>query len=334
MSLASAAKSLLRKPEFVVVGSLLLVSAIGLNGATQMMKLHFKKLPVDLRHPISELPKTLGNWTQVSLDNPLSHDMEEVLQTKTYIFRDFVDTRLVSKSQLAQFEGKDWQERSNLVGRIQQENREAVIRLSLTYYTGMVDTVSHIPDRCFVADGYQTTDYDTPKWRIPGVPVDEAGWRLDGAGHRVNVPGDAKVGADAGLPVRFINFEDQDNRVARAKQNVTYFFQVNGRYESSPIGVRTDLQNLFEKHGYYAKIELMTSISDRGRSAAVMQDFLKDALPEIERLLPDWAAVARTGSGAAQGAVPASASVPVSAPATGGASATGGARATVPAEGK
>jgi hypothetical protein len=84
-------------------------------------------------------------------------------------------------------------------------------------------------------------------------------------------------------------------------KSVAYFFHVNGHFESSPLGVRRSLQNLFEKHGYYAKVEVLTIVDDPKRSAEVMRDFLASALPEIERTLPDWQAV-RGGEGGGGGA--------------------------------
>ena len=42
--------------------------------------------------------------------------------------------------------------------RVQQMCPQAVINVGLTYYTGMVDTVSHIPDRCYIADGFEPSE--------------------------------------------------------------------------------------------------------------------------------------------------------------------------------
>ena len=42
-----------------------------------------------------------------------------------------------------------------LVEEIHRRFPQAVVRLSATYYTGMVDTVSHVPDRCVTADGFR-----------------------------------------------------------------------------------------------------------------------------------------------------------------------------------
>lgn len=323
---ASAVKqalwSLASSPAFVVTFVILLVGAVGLNGAANLMQLHFKKLPVNLQAPLKSLPTHFGPWQQVSMDNPLSHDLEAVLGTKEYIFRDYIDTRVVPRSRMAEFEGKDWEQRQTLAWEIQQKYPSAVLRMSVTYYTGMVDTVAHIPDRCFVADGYVPTSFQMPYWKLPGSPVDKDGWRLDETGHRLY---DAKVGPndDAGLRVRFINFEDQDTRFRKSTRNVTYFFQVNGHYKADPIDVRTTLQDLFQKHGYYAKVELMTLLPSEAQSVRVKQDFLQHALPELEKCLPNWGSVL-AGVAASPAAAVSSAVSPAAAPPADSASPVGG----------
>jgi hypothetical protein len=86
-------------------------------------------------------------------------------------------------------------------------------------------------------------------------------------------------------------------------------FHCNGGYEPRPVGVRGKLQNLFERHGYYAKVELMTDepvkaearrTGNRGpeKSIEAMTDMLAAALPEIERCLPDWSQLKGTAEAA------------------------------------
>jgi len=89
------------------------------------------------------------------------------------------------------------------------------------------------------------------------------------------------------LEVRFLNFEDQAGR-NRVDRSVAYFFNCNGEYTASTIGVRTRLQDLTQRYGYYAKVECMTLMKDSKASELVMTDFLSSAVPEIEKLLPDW----------------------------------------------
>jgi hypothetical protein len=141
-----------------------------------------------------------------------------------------------------------------------------------------VDTVPHVPDRCYVADGFQPSAYRTYHWHL----------------------GKYTSGGERDVPVRFIDFEDQ---TARGAQNrcVTYFFHANGKYEEDPNQVRLRLQHLTEKYAYFAKIEVMTLLpprpgalendpqkeGDRKAAATAMQQFLATTLPEVEKLLPD-----------------------------------------------
>ena len=95
--------------------------------------------------------------------------------------------------------------------------------------------------------------------------------------------------------MRYINFEDQTG-TSNVTRSIAYFFHVNGHFESSPLGVRRSLQNLFEKKGYYAKIEIMTTMDMPTESARVMTDFLTAAMPEINRCMPDWEKVLKDDS--------------------------------------
>jgi hypothetical protein len=77
---------------------------------------------------------------------------------------------------------------------------------------------------------------------------------------------------------------------------VAYVFHTNGHYESDPLGVRQTLEDLTERYGYYAKIELMTLVpnieeTDISNASAAMADFLTAARPQIETCFPDWSKV-------------------------------------------
>jgi hypothetical protein len=257
----------LKRPSFITVGIVLLVAAVTLNAATRYMELYFKKLPLPLRKSVETIPSRLGPWVQVSKDTPLEHEMEEVLGTDKYIFRDYVDTTRVSEKEIEAFEGKSTDDRARLLMSIQREKPDAVVRLAVTYYTGSADTVAHIPDRCYVADGFAPSEYQIVSWNV--FPDRPEGQRE--------------------IPARLINFEDQVGvNTEFSTRNVSYFFHVNGRYESDPLGVRASLQNLRERYGYYAKVELMTLLRDKDKVAPVMRGFLTYAMPEIEKCLPDW----------------------------------------------
>lgn len=254
------------QPAFVVVSVILLVAAVSLSTATNYLQLHFRKLPVPLAKALDSVPLQMGPWMQVSIDEPLGHDIQETLGTDVYVFRDYIDTRLVSREEIAEFKDKTPGERRALARAIQMKTPQAVVRMSLTYYTGLVDTVAHVPDRCFVADGYEPRHYEIEQW--PALK---------------DLPGDKSV--------RYIVFEDQTPGRNALPVSVAYLFNCNAEYTSDSIGVRMRLADLFQKYGYYMKIELMTLNLPPRQGAEVMNEFLGHALPHVSGCLPDWEAL-------------------------------------------
>jgi Protein of unknown function (DUF3485) len=278
VSNASLKKSLTSQPAFIAAVVVLAVAALGLNASVGYLKLHFKKQPVPMARPLASIPADMGSWQQVSQDEALDPEVEHALGTNQYVFRDYMDVRVVGRDTIEEIRRvnesilnsttpeelkrlKD--ERSALIGRTRVSHPTGVVNLAVTYYTGLVDTVAHVPDRCYVADGYEPKSWEEVNWNIDdGKPVE----------------------------VRYINFEDGTGR-SSVTRSVAYFFHVNGSFQSSPEAVRLHLQNLFERHGYYAKVEVMTLIDDKAKSAKVMEDFLSSVMPEVRKSLPDWEAV-------------------------------------------
>jgi hypothetical protein len=256
------------QPGFLLAAGILAVSAVGLNVAVSALQLHFKKQPVYPVQDLASIPKQLGPWVQVSVDEPLDHELQDTLGTSLYVFRDYVDTRRASAAELAAFEGKDSAERKSLAAKLQLAKPEAVINCAVTYYTGMVDTVAHIPERCYVADGYQPSSHQVLGWDLgPSFAGNDGSHNLD---------------------VEYINFEDQTD-AGRVTKRVAYCFFVDGRWECDSIGVRERLQDLRATHGFYSKVELMTAgIPDAGASARVMADFMASAVPQVAKCYPDW----------------------------------------------
>jgi hypothetical protein len=276
---------------FLAAVVVLALAAVGLNAATEALQVYFKKQPVALRQKLDDpqagVPDRLGDWVMVDEQNTLDPDVQHSLGTKDFIFRTYVDSRAVPAEVMNQFKAmaEDAAKagtRHALLAKIQEAAPHAVVSLNVTYYTGMADTVTHIPDRCMVADGYEP--------RNPETVTLAAGAYPDGSPRQVQA--------------QFSTFEDQTGR-GRMNRNVAYFFHCNGGYEPNPVGVRMKLQNLLERHGYYAKVEMMTDEPAKaltaaganadaqraigGRKAqAAMADLLAAALPEIERCLPDW----------------------------------------------
>ncbi len=257
------------QPAFLVVALVLFAAAAGLNASTNYLKWHFRKLPVPLARSLNEVPQQLGPWKQVSIDEPLTHEFQDALATEFYVFRDYVDTRMVTAEELDLFKDRSPMECRKIAQYLQLQKPGAVVSLALTYYTGLADTVAHIPDRCYVADGYEPTKWEVLSW--------------DSLKDR---PGDGKL--------RQILFEDLMARDAglhvnsSVKVNVAYFFNCNGRYVNDPLDVRKSMADLRHRYGYYMKVELKMLKVDPEQASRVMNDFLSNALPESEKCLPDW----------------------------------------------
>ncbi len=266
-----------RTIAFVVVAMLLIVAAIGLRVTVANMKLTFRKLPVELPAPLLSIKRDLGPWAQFTVDEALPADIEHELGTKEYVMRRYVDTRQLSESDRAKFIAAALDERQKMMteGKISVP-KSALMYFALTYYTGSADTVPHVSERCYVADGFKPTNFEVLDWAI--LPRENE--------------------ADRVAKVRLLNFEDQVGSRSFEPKQVCYFFQVNGTYEHDPIfGVRKKLQNLFERHAYFAKVEMSAELGSTAAAAPVMKDFLVHAMPEVERVLPDWEKVKAMESG-------------------------------------
>ncbi len=269
MSNGTSIKRIFSQPSFLIAAAVLLVAAIGLNGATAALQLHFKKEAVPLRVKLDDLagvPSTLGKWVQVSHDEPLDPLTLHTLGSDQFVFRDYVDSTRVKPEKIEEFQGKSTDARASMVMGIQQHDPHAVMRVAVVYYTGLVDTVAHIPDHCMVADGYQPS-------ADPEIIKKELGTYVDGTPRKIEM--------------RFINFEDQ-SPTQRVSKNVAYFFQVNGEYVNGPLAVRRKLQNLFERRGYYAKVEVSNTVGNQTEAADDMAGLLAELLPRVEQCLPDW----------------------------------------------
>lgn len=259
--LKAAIKQVAKQPAFLVVTVVLFIAAAGLRAATDFMELHFRKLPVPLAKSLSTIPEKLGPWLQVSIDEPLNHDIQEALATDKYVFRDYIDTRLVKD--VDQFKDKTSDERRQLMFKIRMQQPTAVVNAAVTYYTGLVDTVAHVPERCYVADGYEPSVTADMKW---DALKDRPGTGL----------------------MRYITFEDTTAGRLNITRNVAYVFQCNGAYDSDSIGVRKRLANLLERYGYYMKVEVQTLNLPQQEAERVMNDFVSYLLPESEKCLAEW----------------------------------------------
>ena len=140
-------------------------------------------------------------------------------------------------------------------------------RLELYYYTGGLDTVPHVPERCLVAGGTRLISVKTIRFSIPAArkPWDE--------------PIDFKVA----------RYEVSDQRQMETRQYVQYYvFSLNGEPEDSWEKVRVKLTNPFVRHCYFAKIQFapLGEVTDPEQAGKSAEDFLNTILPSALQVLP------------------------------------------------
>ncbi len=172
--------------------------------------------------------------------------------------------------------------------------------LHITYYTGLIDAVPHVPDRCLVAAGLNAKtrpnnlplDVGDSEWQIDpehvnrrtGKPYPVLTYydRVTGKPMRVRMP----IG---GFKLRTTEFSSEEHRELRVYAG--YFFIANGETMSNPLGVRKFAFDLTTQYAYYAKVQFLLA----GRGDFDQDDFIEavsgvlaDLLPELMRCLPDW----------------------------------------------
>ena len=246
---------------FVTVVAILLTSATALAATSHALHLYFVKVSVPLSRPLTQLPAGLGHWHQVGGNQGISEELEQKLGTREYLFRDYVDDRIVGDQAIDAAAGNP-SEAAALAKTVADGRPGASVRLAVTYYTGRVDAVIHQSERCNLAGGMATSIESLPQT-----------WDLGGRLLNLRV-------------VHLINDTSSETPSARGPHYVAYCYFVNGREETEAWRVRSVLMNLFERSAWYAKIEITTDLADASESRRVLSDFLRSALPEIEQCLP------------------------------------------------
>jgi exosortase len=253
---------------FSLATGLLVTSAIGMQSVIAWQDMKLVKDPVPLRHELTLLPIDKGDWHFVK-DDVLSKEIVEALGTEQYLSRWY----------------ENWAVPEGEPGRY--------VRLHVAYYTGMIDTVPHVPERCFQAGGALPISVDDVQLQIDpeaARPAENSDGLIVPA--LLQDPLDPSMaGTEAYLPsddIRATQFSFLAGENADPS-HVLYFFAANGKYLASPNAVRMEGFNIRDKHSYYCKIEVQVVGQSDGELATRQSEaFLDVFLPEIMAALPDW----------------------------------------------
>lgn len=273
--------SALKRPAVIMAALLLGVSAVTFGFGLQAAGVYLRKLPIYPQgdRAVRKIPVESADWKAVGPDRREKQEVEEVLGTENYVSRPYA--------------------RKNDKG----VDMSTLLDVHIAYYTGQIDTVPHVPDRCFVGAGMNLVRADIliplnltrQNWvEDTSVPSDMKGkvfrgltstnsaW-TDALGTRVRLP----IGL-ADTKLRISEYRDQNGRRIFAG----YFFIANGTAVSSAEEVRLKSFDLRADYAYYCKVQF-TSVMVSGPDELARQasDFLSDFAPEIARCVPDWVEV-------------------------------------------
>jgi hypothetical protein len=284
----------MRFQRSIVTAFVALLVVFGVGFATipiviAQLEIYLRKEAVPLAADLSTIPVPLGQWTRARSgegepikDGIFGAEMLESLGTDKYLDRKY------------------------------QADGEVLI-VHVAYYTGMIDDVPHVPERCWDAAGLSqsmvATIFDV-KVDFPGATTD--GSPINGATDRPYpriestdavgnvVPIHLPVGDADGI-VRMTVTEFENVRGDPSSRQVGgYFFIANGRIAPSARDVRFMAFDPSEKYAYYCKVQLSYSgrlVTGEPDDAVVKrfieaaEDLLPRLIPEVMKCLPDWPAV-------------------------------------------
>jgi hypothetical protein len=278
-------------PAFLVAIVVLVVCALGMTAGIKRYNIYLRKLPIyaapvgGQERVLRDLPTETARWKREGADHIESPEIEAELGTQNYVTRTLIEKNPAPGA------------------------RPRRVQVHVAYYTGMVDTVPHVPERCFVGGGMSQIGapaatpipLDTSRFRrLSEVPSPELegqvyqvrlsnDWSTAGGGRMVNLP--IGLTPEQPLEMRVTKFETADGKNTLM---AGYLFVANGRWAGSAEGVRVLSFDLRNDYAYYLKVQVSSAetqtADELGRVAA---DVLDDYLGEIMTCVPDWLAVER-----------------------------------------
>ncbi len=258
------------------------VVALGMGAAIQHFKVSIRKLPIypkDNRQT-REVAAESASWVRIGADQTISKEVEEELGTTNHLSRTYFYKKSPDK------------------------NNPVIIELHLAYYTGMIDTVPHVPDRCFVGAG-MVIDGDAGTVPVPLsmdglVPDEEASAAQAGRVFRVR----ATNPTDAGKKVDgiFVHLPRDPDKIEMKITKFSgpkipriysgYFFVANGGTVATGDGVRLLAFDLKSKYAYYMKVQFTSATVQSAEELAKYAGlFLDENFADIMLCVPDWVEV-------------------------------------------
>ena len=277
------------RSAFIALIAVFGIGVIAIPVVIAQLEIYLRKEAVPLVATLSSIPVPLGSWSRAKdekgneiKDGVFGAEMIESLGTEQYLDR-----------------------------RYESDGRTVVVHVA--YYTGMIDDVPHVPERCWDAAGLDqtmppriveipveyrgaTTD-DSPLNEATGRPYPRID-TTDAVGNPVAIH--LPIGKQAGVvPMTVTEFQNRPNDPS-SRQVGGYFFIANGRAAPGAGDVRLLAFDPSEKYAYYCKVQLSyvdrvaTGESDDAavtRFVEIAEDILPRLIPQVMKCLPDWPSV-------------------------------------------
>ncbi|MBN2212345.1 MAG: hypothetical protein JW709_13185 [Sedimentisphaerales bacterium] len=242
---------ILRQPAFLVCVVILAFSAVAMRIAADKLEIYLRKEPVPLQKPLGDMDKN-KLWPYKFVEAHIINDeavKESLGAQDNYIQWTLEDTRVTEK------------------------DPTRLINLFITYYTGDPDAVPHVPDWCYLGNGWQimesrNTNIQAPKSVQENRGVDD-------------------------IRVRVLMMEKTFNFNTYRKP-VVYFFGVNNKFACTRDEVRFLANSLRDHHAYFSKVEVDFGFAPvtMEEAVAATEKLMQVVLPVlVEDHWPDWPAV-------------------------------------------
>ncbi|MCP4797090.1 MAG: exosortase-associated EpsI family protein, partial [Phycisphaeraceae bacterium] len=201
------------RPMCIALLAIMVTSAVAFPVLIGQLEIYLRKEPVPLQSALDSLPTRLGRWTRRGDDYEMTATMTEELGTDKHLTRVY---RNASGDELT---------------------------VHLAYYTGGIDDVPHVPERCFNAAGLTTlgaTVVEPLELEFEGaVPTEivnvKTGDRYDRISTRHPVLGMIDVHLPIGeAEISVVEAKDPKNQ--RVTHVGGYFFIANNRYAARASG--------------------------------------------------------------------------------------------------
>jgi len=273
-----------QKKAAVLACAILLTGTGAIAGYINYFGVKMQKRPIypEGNRQVSTLPSITPSWTQIGPDQVMVAEVVETLGTENYVSRSYYRTL------------------------DHNPQKPIVLGLHMAYYTGMIDTVPHVPERCFVGGGLQQgasskvmeLPMNTDSWRVDtSVPSEFAG--LDGELYSIRLSNDPAMSDAPGtrlrlprgvtpnspIEMRVSEFIEQDG----GRIFAGYFFIANGGTKANANEIRQLAFNLNDDYAYYLKIQVTGSAFDSYEEfAQYAGEFVGEILGETMRCVPNW----------------------------------------------